>query len=390
MRILVVTPALPHLPSREPARLAPAHLLEHLTARHTIGVVAAAMPGDAPAARAWVTARASWFATVPAHRWRRPLSASPADGLELLAAAVRRACAEFRPDVVHLESALLAPLGRRVRGPCVLACHEAAAIRGRLTVPASGAPWARVRARLAARAEAAWERAWLGGVTACVVDAEEHRRAIAAHVPFERIDVIPTGIDAEQYGYRRAGEPGRVVFTGHLGTAGDLAAARRLATSILPLLRRRIARPELLVASVERAGPARTLTTHDGVRVAASVGDLRPSLWSAAAYASPSAAGPGRKARLLEALAAGTPVVASPASLSGLADVLPGHHALAADTDGDVADALALLMREPVVANTIARNARELVEQRFTWRAIAERYEALYERLLATTAEAAA
>jgi len=38
-------------------------------------------------------------------------------------------------------------------------------------------------------------------------------------------------------------------------------------------------------------------------------------------------------------------------------------------------------MREPVVANTIARNARELVEQSLTWRAVAERYDDVYHRV---------
>ena len=44
--------------------------------------------------------------------------------------------------------------------------------------------------------------------------------------------------------------------------------------------------------------------------------------------------------------------------------------------------AIRLLLREPLTVNTLARSARELVERRFTWRTVAERYETLYARLV--------
>jgi hypothetical protein len=40
-----------------------------------------------------------------------------------------------------------------------------------------------------------------------------------------------------------------------------------------------------------------------------------------------------------------------------------------------------VLLAEPGVAHALARSARDLVEQRCTWRAAARRYEALYARL---------
>jgi glycosyltransferase involved in cell wall biosynthesis len=390
MRILVVTPVLPHLPSYDAARLAPSHLVDHLSAGHAVAVVSAIGRGDTPAARAWLTARTERLETVPACRWRHPLSGRPAAGLTALAAALRRAYAAFSPDVVHIEGTLLAPLARVTGVPTVLAGHESAVLRARDASRHFGAPWRHVRARIDERVETAWERSWFAGVAACVVASEDDRRATASHLPFERIEIIPAGIDATQYAFRRIGDAARLIFTGDLETPRDVEAARRLAASILPRVRRRVPRAELLVAGAESGAAARDLAGMDGVRVEGSLADLRPSLWSAGAYVSPLGSGCGRKARILEAFALGTPVVASAASLSGLADVLPGHHVLTAETDAEFADAVALLMREPVVANQIARNARDLVERRFTWRAMAQRYEALYARLAAAPATAAA
>ena len=386
MRILLVTPALPHRPSASDAtRVFASQLIDHLSARHAFGVVAATGPADT-AACAWLAGHAAPVELVPTRHWHRARSSRPAAGLRALAAALGRAVAAFQPDVVHLETAVFAPLARVARAPCVLACHDAP--RADDAVPARG--WQRLRARLARRREHDWARAWLDAASGCVVESEHDRRAMAAYLPFERVDVVCSGIDAERYAYRRIGNPGRLVFTGDLGRPDDLAAARRLATSILPAIRRQNPRADLVIASTGAAGPARDLGRLDGVRVEGWLADVRPTVWNAAVYVSPVASSVGRTRRLLEALALGTPVVASPASLSRLDAVVPGHHVLSADSDAEVAEAVSLLMREPVIANTIARNARDLVERSLTWRAVTQRYEHVYRRIAEVRLERAA
>jgi glycosyltransferase involved in cell wall biosynthesis len=353
MRVLLVSPA------RAAAHLVAAQLVEHLSDRHTFGVVAAAGAADT-GARARLTARTTTVDVVPAVH---PSSGSGGPVLRALAGAVRRTSRSFRPDLVHLESGLMLPLAAVVDAPCVLACHEAP--------PAPG-------------------RDELDRVTACVVDSEHDRRRLASLLPFERIEVIRAAIDSERYAYRRIAHAARLVFTGDLGDPLDVEAARRLATSVLPAIRRRLARAELLVASRGTAEPARELTRLPGVRVEGRLGDLRPSVWSGSVYASPLEGGAGRAARILEALALGTPVVASAASLSRLDDVVAGHHVLAAESDADFADAVSLLLRQPIVANTLARNARALVERDHAWAAVARQYDALYQRLGRRRAEQAA
>jgi len=353
MRILLVAPALAR------AHLVASQLIEHLSERHTFAVVAAAGAADA-GARARLMAGAAVADIVPSAARRFPAGGP---GLRALADAVRRAGVAFRPDVVHLETALLAPLADTVTAPCVLDCHEA---------------------------PAAMAIDGLDRVSACVVESEHDRRHVAGVLPFERIELVRTAIDAERYAYRRVAPAARLVFTGDLDRRDDLDAARRLATSILPAIRRGIPRAELLVATTGGAEPARKLARCAGVRVEGRLGDLRPSVWGAGVYVSPSGDGAGRAMRILEALALGTPVVASTASLARLDDVVPGHHVLAADGDAELVEAVRLLMREPVVANTLARNARALIEAGRSWAGVAGQFDAVYHRLGQMPAEQAA
>jgi glycosyltransferase involved in cell wall biosynthesis len=81
----------------------------------------------------------------------------------------------------------------------------------------------------------------------------------------------------------------------------------------------------------------------------------------------------------LEAMASGTPVVAS--RIGGLAEVVRDGETGYLVEPGDLAalgDRLALLLSDRRLAARLGANARDLVVQRFTWRACAERCLAAY------------
>ena len=87
---------------------------------------------------------------------------------------------------------------------------------------------------------------------------------------------------------------------------------------------------------------------------------------------------------LLEAMACGTPVVAS--RVGGLPEVVrdgeTGFLVEPGDADG-LRDRLALLLGDPVLARRLGANARDLVEERFTWEACAHRCLDAYQELVA-------
>lgn len=383
MRIMMVSQLLPYLPCHERFRLLPAHLLEHLARRHAVAVVAPLAAGQTLAQRDWTAGRAASVELVPAGRWRRTLTGAPAEGLATLRAALIGAVKRFKPDVLHLEGALLAPLAAVGGVPTLLSCHESPALRAREARRGAQRPWARLRARLDERVERAWEQRWFASADGCVVRAAADGAAIAEHLSVARVDVIPAGIDPAQYAFRQAGMRGRLVFTGDLASSRDAAAAHRLALDILPRVRQQWPRAELLIAGAHAPAAVVALAALPGVRVSTGVSDPRPSVWSGAVYVSAPRAGFGSNAPIVEAMALGTPVVAASCALSGLTEVRPGHHVLTAQSDDEFAEAALALLREPGAAGAMARNARDLVEQRYTWRTVAERYEAVYGRMAA-------
>jgi glycosyltransferase involved in cell wall biosynthesis len=153
-----------------------------------------------------------------------------------------------------------------------------------------------------------------------------------------------------------------VLFTGALEAPANEQAALRLVRRILPRLRARL--PDAGVDLVGRApGPAvRALAAEPGVRVVADVPDLRPWLWAAPVYACPMVSGTGIKNKLLEAMAAGAPAVASPLACQGLA-VRDGEQLRVAGDDDAFAAALAELLEAPAteLAADLLPAVRDLV-----------------------------
>jgi glycosyltransferase involved in cell wall biosynthesis len=66
-------------------------------------------------------------------------------------------------------------------------------------------------------------------------------------------------------------------------------------------------------------------------------------------------------------MACGTPVVATSSAAAGL-DVVAGRDLLVADDAQTFADAVSRLLGDRVLGERLARNARVLVERRYTWK----------------------
>ncbi len=138
-----------------------------------------------------------------------------------------------------------------------------------------------------------------------------------------------------------------------------------------------------IVYDVVGARPPQTLRAlakkYSGVQLHGYVADLE-SFWKhATALAVPILSGGGVRVKILEAMAAGVPVISTTIGCEGLA-VRDGEHLLIADTPAAFAAACAEVLQNPKRAHTLAHNARQLLLERYD-RAVALRsLDAVYER----------
>src|SRR5688572_17250131 len=230
-----------------------------------------------------------------------------------VAPALREAIAveleDFDPDVVHVTLDHLAELGRELSDwPSVLvpldARHLNVSAKAELKSGASRAVWrceAALMKRFAARVYPDFDRV----VTVSAADA----RALEALNPRLVTSVIPNGVDSSRFSHdgRTPRQPGRLLFTGVMNVAPNIAAALYLAREILPAVRSRLPEASLAIVGRRPSPWVRELGEAEGVEVPGEVPDLRPWLSGASVFVCPMVSGTGIKNKLLEALANGLP-----------------------------------------------------------------------------------
>jgi len=102
-----------------------------------------------------------------------------------------------------------------------------------------------------------------------------------------------------------------------------------------------------------------------------NVPDVRPWLESCDLLAVPLRLGAGTRIKVLEAMAAGIPVVTTAKGCEGI-DVVADQHLLIADMPEQFAKAVCRLLADRDSALRLTGNARRLVESRYCWRELVQ------------------
>jgi glycosyltransferase involved in cell wall biosynthesis len=156
--------------------------------------------------------------------------------------------------------------------------------------------------------------------------------------------------------------PGRIVFVGGLDYHANLEAVRWYVREIRPVLQQRGLDHLRLRVVGHCPDEVRHTLSADAVELVGFVDDLGAELASARAFVAPIQPGTGVKTKVVEAMAAGLPVVSTEYGVTGLATV-DGEHFLLGATPEQFVDALELLVTDGARAAAIGAAARALVER---------------------------
>ena len=192
-------------------------------------------------------------------------------------------------------------------------------------------------------------------------------------------ELVPNGVDTAALEYRepRPETDGTLLFVGPLDYRPNSDAVGWFARQVLPRIRASTpARLRVVGAGSERA-------RGEGVDAVGYVEDFGPELGRADVMVVPMRMGGGVRFKVLEAMAAGVPVVSTPLGLQGVA-ADHERHVLVARTAEEFASATVRVLRDRELAKRLAAAARRLVVDGYDWARITPRYLALLSRLRRT------
>jgi glycosyltransferase involved in cell wall biosynthesis/aminoglycoside phosphotransferase (APT) family kinase protein len=297
-------------------------------------------------------------------------------------ARAREAAREWRPDVVHFDffaMAQFAPAVAEAHAVHVLTPYELySAAAAERSVTARGA--ARRRARRDVSRWRRYERRVAPAMDAIVAFTARDADDLRAVARPEAIVRIPLHVPVPDHPLDALGAaPPEVLFVGNFRHPPNGDAAMRLVRDIAPRLWTRAPDARVVIVGPEPSAELRA-AAGERVLVTGAVDDVAPYLERAAVVATPLRLGAGMRVKVLEALAAGKAVVASPRALEGL-DVADSGQVRIADDDAQFVAAIADLLESPSARAALAGRAREWAIAAFGSAGRADAYDALYDAL---------
>jgi glycosyltransferase involved in cell wall biosynthesis len=155
-----------------------------------------------------------------------------------------------------------------------------------------------------------------------------------------------------------------ILYFGTLSWPPNLEGIEYFLRAVFPTVRRRIPRARLVIAGKGAPPRLQQLARRTpGVEFLGPVEDAEPLYRRARLFVEASRTGGGTRLKVLNALARGLPVVATPEGVEGL-DAVEGEHLLVASGAESMSEAVERLMVDDGLWQTLSENGRALVRSR--------------------------
>ncbi|MFZ6030197.1 MAG: glycosyltransferase family 4 protein [Chloroflexota bacterium] len=271
---------------------------------------------------------------------------------------IARIIAKWHPDVIHTQNFGLHPLvppgERQVLDPHDMPHPSVLATKGKYYFDAV-------------------ERC-----AATILVSEEEREKLPPPLRPKAL-VLPNGVDVDYWAQAAAQPPeaATLLFPGAMNWEPNITAALSFSEQAWPRICAAVPQARLVFAGYNPAAEVLALSqTNARIQVAANPADMRPYFSQASVMIVPILKATGTRLKILQALAAGRPVVSTPVGAEGL-QLTPGQDLLIAPPGESFVQAVTGLLLDGEKRAALARAGRQAVEQ-YRWERLLPLLESLY------------
>jgi glycosyltransferase involved in cell wall biosynthesis len=210
---------------------------------------------------------------------------------------------------------------------------------------------------------------------------ENDRRAIMNAMDDKQVSVavVPNGVDCDQTRFNSSKtESHMLIYNGALTYSANYDAMQWFLAEIYPYIKAQIPNVGLTITGSTKSVDLSGLALDSSVRMTGYLHDVHRPVAQAAVGVAPIREGGGTRLKILEAMALGTPVVATSKGAEGL-EIVDGEHLLLADTPVAFAKAVLRVMNDRNLREHLRRRARAFVETQHNWKDIGARFVTLVE-----------
>lgn len=199
---------------------------------------------------------------------------------------------------------------------------------------------------------------------------EEDRRAFETLYDCRSVSLVPNGIDVSYYKFAHPNLAEKsLIFSASFDAFVNQDAVVYFMQSILPKILEKS--PAIRMTFLGKDPPPFLLRYASPiVRFTGTVEDVRPHIARSSVCVVPIRIAGGSRIKILEAMAAGLPVVSTPEGAEGL-EITEGENILIARGADEFADCVVNLLDDESRVLSLTSRARQLVEDKYDWEKIA-------------------
>lgn len=299
--------------------------------------------------------------------------------------AVQKELKQEKYDIIHAETFYVMPHVPKTNVPSVLV-EQTIEFQVYMHYVINEAPWFLkplflidvIKLRF-------WEKYFWKKADQLVAVSEEDKLMMQKLIPGINVDIIPNGVDSKYYSAKKIKKksPPRVLYgVTNFEWLQNVEAVNILIREIWPIIKRNF--PKAILWIVGRKIPKDLISlsqSRKDIEITESIPDSRDAYLGASVMLTPIRGSGGTRLKILEAMAAGLPVVSTSVGVAGLG-VVNGKHALVSDDTKDLAKLTVELLKDKQKAEKIGKNARNYVRSVFDWRFVVSLHDRIYKKAI--------
>lgn len=227
-----------------------------------------------------------------------------------------------------------------------------------------------------------WEKYYWSKADRLATMSQEDKEFILQFAKNAKIDVVANGVDAQFFEKvkRKTLTSPVVLFVGQFKWLPNRDAVYFIREEIWPSIKKAIPDCKLWIVGRHPTPEIKALTQDPDIVMDEGIKDIRQAYQGASVLLAPIRSGRGTKFKILEAMASGTPVVATRLGIEGI-KAKDKQEVLIADTGKGLAEKTIEVLKKPQEAERIAAEAKKLITKHYNWKKISAKLDRIYRQL---------